>query len=290
MAGVQGLEASLTQVVDTGLADAEKLRRILRNAVAALSPPRAKAISKDLAKPMATLDIERLMRSAALQKRLRCIVLQALTVWNRNWDAEQICPMLSRLHFLIERFERGGQVARALAGQQWQQIKCAVCIAESGSESAQDVSSLVAPSDSSLKRKRSINQDVTIRGYKPVQAGVYTPNPNIRALRCVEEGLVSIVLRCLVCAREITSKCFFVFRGSRQVLRPHRACCKDGGKFVPVNPDTPSKVDKLNHLDICDHDRTREDCQQCSKRIACEHGKWSNHCSLCRAARVTARV
>jgi hypothetical protein len=215
----------------------------LRNAVAALSPPRAKAISNDSAKPMTTLDIECLMRSAALQKRLRCIVLQALTVWNRNWDAEQICSMLSRLHFLIERFERGGQVARALAGQQWQQIKCAVCIAERWSESAQDVSSLVAPSDSSLKRKRSINQDVTIRGYRPVQAGVYTPNPNIRALRCVEEGLVSIVLRCLVCAREITSKCFFVFRGSRQVLRPHRACCKDGGNQRPrVDLDVPGST------------------------------------------------
>eukprot|EP00927_Polykrikos_kofoidii_P050466 TRINITY_DN44382_c0_g1_i1.p1 TRINITY_DN44382_c0_g1~~TRINITY_DN44382_c0_g1_i1.p1 ORF type:complete len:557 (+),score=78.71 TRINITY_DN44382_c0_g1_i1:95-1765(+) len=103
------------------------LRAVIREAVAALAPPRAHGVAESGDAVLDRATLVRSRTSAAIQERVREVLRRALEVWGHAWGAEQIMPMLVRLRLLVDCFEaRHGSVHLACAGKQWFQLKAAL--------------------------------------------------------------------------------------------------------------------------------------------------------------------
>lgn len=121
---VSSLEYALDSISGDTDQDAGTLREVLRGAVASLAHPRAKPESGTSHEIMDGPTADNLKRSAALQLRIRRVVIKSIIAWREQWaDDEQIEPMLEHVRRLIANFKlRLGNLCYASAGKAWSQV------------------------------------------------------------------------------------------------------------------------------------------------------------------------
>ena len=141
---VMDLETQLAQFLAGESVDALRLRRLLYEMVGALSPPRMKSSPMENTVPLDNLAAERLKETALIQRRVREVLIKALSLWRKTLKLEdlQIEPILGHLQQTIEHFERRHlDVQHARAGGQWQRLKAAIGLPQAQAEPSSSPSS-----------------------------------------------------------------------------------------------------------------------------------------------------
>ena len=141
---VMDLETQLAQFLAGESVDALRLRRLLYEMVGALSPPRMKSSPMENTVPLDNLAAERLKETALIQRRVREVLIKALSLWSKTLKLEdlQIEPILGHLQQTIEHFERRHlDVRHARAGGQWQRLKAAIGLPQAQAEPSSSPSS-----------------------------------------------------------------------------------------------------------------------------------------------------
>eukprot|EP00928_Gymnodinium_smaydae_P096988 TRINITY_DN8680_c0_g1_i1.p1 TRINITY_DN8680_c0_g1~~TRINITY_DN8680_c0_g1_i1.p1 ORF type:complete len:519 (-),score=50.93 TRINITY_DN8680_c0_g1_i1:70-1626(-) len=281
----QALESmgGLLQNVGCGSdSDAASLRRIMRETVCALAPPRAAAREQS----GAVLDddaAEHLRQSAAYQERVRSLLIRAILRWRSLWaDDDQIQPMLGYITDLVGKFEgRGMSLLQASSSHQWSRLKLAITELEEA-----DTSTATHAIDG---KKASKRKDAEVATHRSIVDNVYVPNPKIRRATHVEERRAERKeLRCSKCGYSIFSSWYFIHPSGNKcprVLRPVNGHirCKEGRQaahFVAVD-GTPSLPDTPTVVDLCEHNRQRHHCVDCGGAHVCVHKRQRSHCSQC---------
>merc|ERR1719171_401802 len=203
-------ELSGIDVASAGDIEGKMLRELLYGAFAALSYPRAKPVFHGGGVPMRLQDAEQLQMAAALQKRVRRILLEGLIVWRKQMNLEdiQIEPILVALRSQIERFERctSMEVKQACGGTQWAKLKNAIWDEEE---------------ETDLPRVPS-RTGVNAGSRAAIIGQVYTPHEKIRQLAAVRQREPGVTLKCNACGFEINSSWYVKDKdGVEKVLRPH---------------------------------------------------------------------
>mmetsp|Transcript_124022 Transcript_124022/g.396530 ORF Transcript_124022/g.396530 Transcript_124022/m.396530 type:complete len:502 (+) Transcript_124022:93-1598(+) len=111
--------------------EARLLRSVMREAAAALAAPRARWQPSDNLTALDANSVMRLRATAALQKRVRAVLMRAIQAWRLSWaDDEQIEPMLQHVRSLIGQFQGRSDVgvSEARAGPQWAELNRLVSV------------------------------------------------------------------------------------------------------------------------------------------------------------------
>ncbi|CAE8631405.1 unnamed protein product [Polarella glacialis] len=116
----------------------QQLLSVLRNAAAALSPPRCKATSCDSGEQMTENAQFCLDAAARQQQRLRLFFIRALALLRQFEEDERVEVILRHVQRLIEHFEqRAGDIYGAAGGRQWSLIQAALVDEQQSSGSQQ---------------------------------------------------------------------------------------------------------------------------------------------------------
>lgn len=249
------------------------LQDILRSAVAALSPPRAKRGNRGSGEHM---DISAIMRlQQGLQKRLRRIVLAILE--SGYVDSLREEPISQRLQELFDLYccRTGNDIVSAAGGAEWVRIQTclqSICVPSS---SACSSSSRLPASDARTRIGASSTQGRALVELDP------------RALSApgIEERNPPIEVYCVACSAVLLSKWMISSRGRKRVIVPqggHKGCPVGSIKLLrSVDKGIEAVGDSYENINLCPHGLQRRNCQKCGSNEFCEHGKRRRRCPDC---------
>jgi hypothetical protein len=131
--------------------DTVKLRAVMRQLVAALSPPRA-TVQESSREPLSTDAEQRLQCTAAWQRSIREMLVWCIDTWRNylNLEDEHIQHILTHLRHLITTLEEnhGDIQSRVCAAQQWHSLKSVISVHASAVEPARSVKDRIKKVDS----------------------------------------------------------------------------------------------------------------------------------------------
>ncbi|CAJ1399150.1 unnamed protein product [Effrenium voratum] len=260
--------------------DPAALQKILRLAVAALSPPRRKGETAPSGSSHGELSV-----CADLQARLRKLVLLCLD--NLDLADASVVPALQCLQAHLQKFEELLASESLVASQRrWLrlQAKCAgFRMTEAGSSSMSQAASATGPclDDTHVKRSTSGKsrrcEHGELRWYCRFCSGCPHGKAKQNCTQCCPCPHGKIMRNCVQCCgcphgkmRQNCNQCGACPHGKlKQNCSLCSACAH--GKLRQNCPECSS----------CPHGKLKKNCLQCS---ACPHGKRKRNCSLCSGA------
>ena len=270
---VSGLEQALAESEDPAT-----LRRILRRAVAALSPPRCKGNSNGVLAYSSSQSGQ--PASKDLQARLRALVLACLD--GLDLTDSSLAPALLCLKAHVQKFQELLESESSVASQrQWLrlQAKCAVGSA-AGLPGPSACSTILCVDDNKRKRKRpecnfaSDGQQETNSGRPACPHGKAKENCQ-QCSGCPHGRLPRNCTKCTGCKH-----------GKRKTECRLCTPCPHGKverHCVQCRPCPHGKLERAcAQCHPCPHGRLARDCRQCS---GCPHGIAKSCCRKCRVPR-----
>lgn len=234
-----------------------QLRGLLYDVAAALSPPRGKSLQSNPLEPMDPAAVERLRTSALIQKELRRIMVHCIFLWRSRLqlEDEQLEPVLARVHYYIQRFEkRHGELLLARGGKQWAKLKSAIGNTSMPLQQPSEVGPTANPQCSSIFFTSAKKPCGTGNGSSTTKGGIYTPNERIRSFPVVKQRSDCVVrLFCSTCQHSITSDWYLEHTsGKLCLLRPKSGHMVRGrkicGTYVPHDGTTETYVDHIANI------------------------------------------
>jgi len=224
------------------------LCRVLRKAVAALSPPRRLQVDVGALHPLDDLARQRLQR--AFQTKLRAVILQCLILLDHSLDSS--LPALLHMQALILQYEHSAEadISSARGGKQWQLLKSAVGSAVSFASNELPSVALDQCTQSAIKHDEK-------GGYE----GVSLQSSNTTA---------SVGDTDLVPSTRVSTSTTSQRSTDIDVRAPRsRRLCPHG-----------MVIENCRECLACPHGKLKRNCTQCTQ---CEHGKLKYICGLCKA-------
>eukprot|EP00928_Gymnodinium_smaydae_P046845 TRINITY_DN31229_c0_g1_i1.p1 TRINITY_DN31229_c0_g1~~TRINITY_DN31229_c0_g1_i1.p1 ORF type:complete len:478 (+),score=41.63 TRINITY_DN31229_c0_g1_i1:177-1436(+) len=267
IAASRDIEERLERILAAETIDTVALRKVLYELVGALSPPRLLPSPCAESLPMDELTALNLRKSAALQRRIRNMLLTGILTWRSQLqlEDEQIDPLLSRVGAFISHFEKmhSSDIRQACSWRQWKKLYAA------SASSSDDGIDAVGTSDgkSAAGQRHHVRQ-----GKASAKDGVYTPSASRKRLKYVEHRpSEEFTVRYGTCGHEIKSAWWFVRPGF-----PPRVLVPQNGHKIPMPPTGkvcgkyrrvdggPTFSDLFANLDICEHNQQigRASCRE----------------------------
>eukprot|EP00928_Gymnodinium_smaydae_P099570 TRINITY_DN9541_c0_g1_i1.p1 TRINITY_DN9541_c0_g1~~TRINITY_DN9541_c0_g1_i1.p1 ORF type:complete len:541 (+),score=29.32 TRINITY_DN9541_c0_g1_i1:67-1623(+) len=307
------MESRLTAILQSASVDTVALRKLLYEAIGALSPPRSSPEQGDQTLRLDDLVAERLRESALIQLNVRKILVNGLNSWRSSLCLEdvQVEPILERVRYLIQSFEeRCGHIQHAQASTQWEELKAAVglCEAQVGLISGETSRPAVKLDQSLPSRGPHVSSKDNLDVALPIQeqpkvvrkttprslfstiGEYYEVGARFQALDAVvHRPAQPKTLECQHCSHRILASWYFINPNTKKerVIVPfsgHSVCrSKLGNKRLAQFRATdgfPSIRSELSALDYCEHKRERRHCRHCGDHV-CQHGRPRDQCKVC---------